>query len=808
MIFKRIRGIVLGITILANLSNSTELTVSKIAGGQFTTIQSAVDASQSGDVITILDTSVYDERVVIRNKNGLTLQSCKPEDEFATRPVISYQDITNVGPKTEEESFIDSLVTFDHNGAVFIYKSKKIVLRGIKISGASPAPYCYDNVWDKRFSNLSGNCGVTLKECSMVTISNCDIADSYYGIYIKENDTNGIFALKDDEVYNRQYGCGSFKGFNNTGNHLIEFNRIHNNSWGMFLDAIWNQGSVIRFNKFYENHHTDSIAQVVKAFTIESNQPGGAILLKYVLQSPLAIYNNTFWHNNQLITCSLNAAIHHLVLNNIFGSPFIHTNQNPYTTDEFMEAFGYFRNRLKNCTISAQADPPGIRNQNLYFRAIDPIDSSFKEVKKSISVVSFVRITDELSNSVETGSKEYSEIISLPSRDTTVVQSIEGFFPGASIIMPYVKEDNVRWIEMKFKSTNPEDSSFLIPDWSDSVITKYLRQGSWTTAPICNRDGSICDIGMASIGSVKSVRNIIPLEPAYIVNGKAVLNFELPPSDSFPEPKFDYFKIVKNIPSTTRYYGPDNEFVKPENMEQLPLTTVIKPGKNTIEIPIDTSNITTEFGFIEMLASSKCGINKMNTIGFIPYRRFNQRIDLSILDVNTLSPITAFKSGEKIVLRSVLTKPDSMKYHVDEIRLFSGEKIFKPDGSELIIDSVSTVPRFDTIVLKNAGIDAFVMRVSRVKDSLINQSVNSSNLFTIEIDPTGNRLIRRNPGINNSNNKLFTLYTLNGRKAGLFTGLQIKKMQSLKQGSLPSGTYFTVSDVKNGNMMRRMIVIP
>jgi hypothetical protein len=113
-------------------------------------------------------------------------------------------------------------------------------------------------------------------------------------------------------------------GFGKTGNHLIENNRIHNNSFGIFFESTWDLGSVIRYNLIYENHHqTTAFASQVKNLTDEgSNQPGGAIAFKDHSLSPVAIYNNTFYKNYLIFVGHWRPALQCLVFNNIYSKPF------------------------------------------------------------------------------------------------------------------------------------------------------------------------------------------------------------------------------------------------------------------------------------------------------------------------------------------------------------------------------------------------------------------------------------------------------------------------------------------------------
>jgi len=108
------------------------------------------------------------------------------------------------------------------------------------------------------------------------------------------------------------------------GNHVIEYNRIHDNSFGMYFEQMYDLGTTIRYNLIYENHHySDAFASKVKTKTQSegANEPGGAMIFKDNMLSPLAIYNNTFWHNFLLFIGHWEPGCQHEVFNNICAKP-------------------------------------------------------------------------------------------------------------------------------------------------------------------------------------------------------------------------------------------------------------------------------------------------------------------------------------------------------------------------------------------------------------------------------------------------------------------------------------------------------
>ena len=109
---------------------------------------------------------------------------------------------------------------------------------------------------------LHGNSAITLWSCAGVVIRNCEISNAYFR-YVWGGIEGGIFAISNAEGIESQNNI-SMTGFGQTGNHIIENNRIHD-SWGVFSSrpGIRAQLSVIIF---YENHHTSSVKDLMPSF--------------------------------------------------------------------------------------------------------------------------------------------------------------------------------------------------------------------------------------------------------------------------------------------------------------------------------------------------------------------------------------------------------------------------------------------------------------------------------------------------------------------------------------------------------------
>ena len=342
-------NVVAAITLITSTLFATTFIVAKDGSGQFTSIQAAINTAGPGDEVIIKDAAVYEEQVTIDStKNGLTLRSEDPRTN-KNKPTIKYQDRTNVGPKDGDEALIDSLITFDRNGALQVLGAAEVRIEGIIIDGGGNYPFGYDAVWEGRYALQHGNAAITLWISGDVIVRDCDIRNAYFGIYFKDRNEGGIFANRNPADINPDNPI-PFSGFARTGNHLIEYNRIHDNSVGMFFESTWDLGSTIRYNLIYENHHpTAEMANKVNTLTSEGgNQAGGAFMFKDHLLSPLAIYNNTLWHNSLVFLGNWKAGGQHLIFNNIYGSPNEYWNGSRTTFNVSFEMSSCFTNRMHN----------------------------------------------------------------------------------------------------------------------------------------------------------------------------------------------------------------------------------------------------------------------------------------------------------------------------------------------------------------------------------------------------------------------------------------------------------------------------
>jgi hypothetical protein len=248
--------IVLLVLLAVQISTAAAL-YSVAKDGAYKTVQSAINAAGPGDIVQIEDLETYNEQVTIDStKSGLILRSANPT--ASKKPVIRWRDTTTVLPKTYQQSQHQDSINFDQNGALRVLHARGVVIDGIKVDGGGAYPWQWEAILENKWPLFHGNAAITLWVAGDVVVRNCDITNAYFGINIKDRNEGGIFANANPADLDT-WNIVPLAGFGRTGNHIIENNRIHDNSFGMFFESVWDQGSIIRYNLFYENHHTSSV---------------------------------------------------------------------------------------------------------------------------------------------------------------------------------------------------------------------------------------------------------------------------------------------------------------------------------------------------------------------------------------------------------------------------------------------------------------------------------------------------------------------------------------------------------------------
>lgn len=652
---------VLGLCVLALTAGrawGAVITVSKDGRGQYSSVQAAVDAAGKGDVVKILDAAVYDEQVDIDStKAGLTLTSANPLS--LNKPVIRWQDTRNVGPRTCQEALVEEKVTFDQNGALRLLRTRNVTIDGIAVDGGGPKPFAYPGVWGngvdcsgQLYPLFHGNAAITVWISGDIHIRNCDIRNAYFGINTKDRNEGGIFANANPADVEK-WNVVPLSGFGKTGNHLFEHNRIHDNSWGMFFESTWDLGSTIRYNLFYENHHSDSLADVIKndlGSYDGNNQPGGALFFKDHLLSPLAIHNNTFWHNFLIFAGHWRAGSQHLVFNNIYGAPHRFWGDDPNFQNPFHKMDHVFKYRMKHCVYASQSQAP----------------------------------------------TEYHVAI----MNDFQMQPTGGPIPqGTLITTPFPAEADIRWLETVFKSTDPSSPDFLTPDWDDTLVQKFIVDKGWPAAGITDPDGSIADLGAIPSGGGRIQELIVvkPVSPVIINGTTATMTFDVSVNEgSFTAPSIAYIRFIKNVEFHADAFGGNAAPVPATDIIEvaIPAGTQIQPGSNTLTVTVPPRGPDELYAFFELIlvGTGSSGQPVTSTVGFMPYRKLEYGFRVTVLDITGTTELTEVHAGEPVKLKIEAFKADGSMFVNEvnpvEVTLNSGADLLDPNGAIFDIASI------------------------------------------------------------------------------------------------------------------------
>jgi hypothetical protein len=652
-------------------------------GGQYRTITDALKDAQEGDEIVILDLATYKEQVTI-DKNRITLRSPSPTT-LSRKPVIQYCDTINVGPRTYAESLVEEKINFDKNGAVRIMKAQGCKIEGITVDGGGAEPFAYRNIWNSSSALFHGNAAITLWVAGDVTIRNCELRNAYFGINFKDRNEGGIFANANPADL-AKWRVVPLSGFGKTGNHLIEKNRIHGNSWAMFFESSWDLGTTIRYNLIYENHHTSALGREVKGMPDGEHQPGGAMLFKDDLFSPVAIYNNTFWHNHTFLCGLWRSAAQHLIFNNLIADPYMLWSKNPdfpYPSDYTANFVNLFKHNL----VAIQLQEPQQRTKLCEWSVIDPETGEELKGRKNFPYLTEVRTMNDFS--VDVAGEDVPVPITLSSGIDTVkyFRVSEATRQGALILAPFPNtannKSNNRWLEPKFQSEDPSDPRFLAPDWDDPLMKEYIVDRGWPAVGVYDGDGSIADIG--AIPYSKKQEEVIlikPTEPVSISNTTATAAFNLQAvSGSIKNPKIKYVKWIDALPFEERA----KLTLTVNIIDVTPNVTSVTEGINKIQFTVPARRSTNNYGFLQIVVTgvNDKGDSVTSNVGFLPYRALAYKFIVRIQDPSTHQKLTEVRAGTPVEMIVIPIDSSGRKLtaHVDTAEVSLGSSYSLLNGS-------------------------------------------------------------------------------------------------------------------------------
>jgi hypothetical protein len=638
--------------------------------GPYKTISEAVKLMKDGDEIVITDTKTYAEQVTLENLKDITIRSEKPNQ--LKKPKIVWKDTKNVNPTTKAEALDSATIDFDKNGALQIHRCQNVVIDGIAVDGGGVFCFGSDDIWfnskkNQHYPLQHGNAALNLWMSGSVIVRNCDLANAYFGIYFKDRNEGGIFANANPADI-AKWKVVPMSGFGKTGNHTIEYSRIHNNSYGLFFESTWDIGVVVRYNLIFNNHHPDAQAAKIKAQTKDGESlPGGAISFKDHMLSPVAIYNNTFWHNFMNFIGGWQNGSHYLAFNNIYAAPHKYWEADAnFSGASYLAIDAYLNNRTHNSVYACQKQKAAPQNQNVQVSDTSDHANPGKQIVKSVTTYQ-----PQIMNGFgEVESKNVTIPIEL-SDGTIAFGTLNNVkMPGNLIVgttlAPFPKSANVRWLEPKFMSTDSSSPDFLVPDWTDSVTNEYICDQGWVEAGIKDPDGSIADLGAKpkSGGQATTEIMIKPLSAVKISGTTATVSFNVyaPQIEgiktTFKEPKIKYIRWINNVIYKEDSWGKDIGVLAASQIQNISITQPITFGSNSISFTVPSRTDLQYYAFAELVLEGKDANDSVitSTVGFLPYRKLEYEFDVKIFETGTLKELTTVMAGQNVLLKLVPRK--------------------------------------------------------------------------------------------------------------------------------------------------------
>jgi hypothetical protein len=522
------------------------------------------------------------------------------------------------------------VANFETCGVVRLLRANGVTLDGLAIDGVSATPFGANGVWAGTGCEggpcpiFHGNAGITLVVSGGVTIRNCDIKNAYFGVNVKDRNTGGVFTNKNESDIDVTV---ALSGFGKTGSHLVEYNRIHNNSVGVFFESAWDLGSTVRYNLIYSNKHT---AATSAAITInKANQMDGAFLFKDMFLTPVAIYNNTLYDNTANLVGNWQIGGQHLIFNNIFSKSTPGNAPSPY-----MVIDGMFPNRMHNSVFSARTVLGSVRNEYNCTANAEIAPGGFLA-----QGVQFEGFTNPAAASIR-----------LTNCITNQAESMSAILPGALITGPsgtgpgFPATANVRWLQTEgyttlsplFKSVDPTNAEFLFPDWDNAQVKNYIKNKGWAEIGIRNSDGSIADLGaVPSTGQTPFTDARI--KPAFVVmvtgtraDAQVSLTVE---NGTLNNPKIKFLRWVSPIPDNAGSWGNDFIVIPASSIRPISSTSAVPVGWSeftfTLPSPLTGNN---KYGFFEIVVEGVDANGNLvsSDVGFLPYRQLEYELVIEV----------------------------------------------------------------------------------------------------------------------------------------------------------------------------------
>ncbi len=300
---------------------------------------------------------------------------------------------------------------------------------------------------------------------------------------------------------------------------------------------------------------------------------------------------------------------------------------------------GIFSNRMHNCVYACQQQAPSKRTQDVQARdtatneqVVVRVTVYEPRIMNNVGDVEATNLTVPIPLSYDTVTGILQNVKVQGNR---LIQSGTGAnargFPASA---------DIRWLETKFKSTDPKSADFLVPDWDDELVDKYIRDKGWEEAGILDDDGSRADLGAIPFnGKKQNLVKIIPNMPVLINPDKtteAMVSFTIKVENGeFNNPVIKYLKWIDNIPVDTNSFGDNRKAIPASSIIDVTIPSKkLKVGTNDsiiINIPAQGKNKMYAFFELVVEGTDELGNKVQSTMGFLSYRQLDYMFRVLVL---------------------------------------------------------------------------------------------------------------------------------------------------------------------------------
>lgn len=191
---------------------------------------------------------------------------------------------------------------FQHNGMVVVMHSRDIHLEGLAFEGGRARQFENKLVWDCKGSLFFGNVGLNLFQSLRATVRECSFSGFHAALYVQGRNPQGALAIYPPSPFGPSE---RWTRPGEVGDHTVERNRFHGNTWAIFDEAEWDLPSSFRWNRAWRNFNRswDSLkaAHSGTGATEWSYNPGGFLMVRDVVRAVHRIHHNILWANPRVV---------------------------------------------------------------------------------------------------------------------------------------------------------------------------------------------------------------------------------------------------------------------------------------------------------------------------------------------------------------------------------------------------------------------------------------------------------------------------------------------------------------------------